>query len=218
MIDWYRRKTWTNKDKDEFFAKLKRARADGRAQYLKIQAIELVETKEKYLLDVAEELLNKVLTEYPESRFDTSSVLHTLGDIYRLRTNYEKALEYYGQSLAFEKDFPNVITAYYLDFSELVVKTANKNFYDVVEALLEDRLSRQLFPVAKYKMCSMLSIINHEKGNLDKAKYYHRLAEENATAETSGLHYHKHLGIVTKRDSWLERMKGRDPAVGDDCR
>jgi len=208
MKDWYRRKTWTNRDEEEFFAKLKRARVEGRAQYLKIQAIELVETKEKYLLDVAEELLNKVLTEYPESRIETSSVLHTLGDIYRLRANYVKALEYYGQSLDFEKIFPNVITTSYLDFSELVVKTASTNLYDFTEALLENKLAEQLFPVAKYKMCSILSIINHEKDNLVKAKYYHDLAEENANAETSGLRYHKHLGIVVKRDSWLDKMMG----------
>lgn len=210
MIDWYRRKTWTNIDKEEFFVKLKRARVDGRAQYLKIQAIEFVETKEKYLLDVAEELLNKVLTEYPDSKFDISSVLNTLGDIYRLRTKYEKALEYYGQSLAFEKDFPKVITTSYLDFSELVVKTANANLYDVTETLLENKIAEQVLPVAKYKICSILSIINQRKGNLDKAKYYRDLAEENANAETSGLRYHKHLGVVVKRDSWLDKMMGED--------
>ena len=208
MIDWYRRKTWTNKDEEEFFAKLKRARVEGRAQYLKIQAIELVETKEKHLLDIAEALLNRVLTEYPESKFETSSVLHTLGDIYRLRANYEKALEYYGQSLDFEKGFPKIITTSYLDFSELVVKTASTNLYNFTEALLEDKLAEQLFPVAKYKMCSILSIINHEKGDLGKATYYYDLAEENANAETSGLRYHKHLGVVVKRDSWLDNMIG----------
>ena len=43
-----------SKDETDFFAKLKRARLEGRAQYLKIQSIELVETKDEYLLEVAE--------------------------------------------------------------------------------------------------------------------------------------------------------------------
>ena len=47
MAEWYRRKSWTKTDEEEFFAKLARARKDGRAQYLKIQAIELVETEDK---------------------------------------------------------------------------------------------------------------------------------------------------------------------------
>ena len=59
MTDWYRRKTWTKIDEEEFFAKLGRARKDGRAQYLKIQAIELLYTNDKKLLVVAETLLKK---------------------------------------------------------------------------------------------------------------------------------------------------------------
>lgn len=208
MKDWFRRKTWTNTDEEEFFAKLKRARNNGRAQYLKIQAIELVETRKNELLDVAEVLLNKVLIEYPEDRFEKSSVLHTLGDIYKLRGNYEKALDYYGQSLDFEKIFPRVITSSYLDFSELVVKTSRKSLYEATEALLESKLEEQLFPVAKYKMYSILSIINHKKGNLEKAKHYCDLAEKNANAETSGFRYHKFLGVVTEHDSWLDKLSG----------
>lgn len=208
MKDWFRRKTWTNTDEEEFFAKLKRARNDGRAQYLKIQAIELVETRKDELLDVAEVLLNKVLAEYPEDRSQKSSVLQTLGDIYKLRGNYEKALGYYGQSLDFEKIFPRVITSSYLDFSELVVKTANRSLYETTEALLETKLEDQFFPVVKYKMYSILSIINHENGNLEKAKHYSDLAEKNANAETSGLRYHKFLGVVTERDSWLDKLSG----------
>ena len=52
MADWFRRKAWTKTDEEEFFTKLNRARKDGRAQYLKIQAIELVQTKDKELLKV----------------------------------------------------------------------------------------------------------------------------------------------------------------------
>lgn len=49
MKDWFRRKTWTNTDEKEFFAKLKRARNDGRVQCLEIQVIELVETRKHEL-------------------------------------------------------------------------------------------------------------------------------------------------------------------------
>jgi len=208
MIDWYRRKTWTNRDEEEFFAKLKRARVGGRAQYLRVQAIELVETKQKELLAVAESLLNTILTEYPEARIEKSPALNALGEIYKLRNDYEKALDYYSRSLDFEKVFPNVITSSYLDFAELIIKTSRKDLYETAETLLEKKLKNELLPVTKYKMCAILSIINRGKGNLDKAEHYHDLAEQNANVQTSGLRYHKHLGIVLKRDSWLDRMMG----------
>lgn len=85
MTDWYRRKTWTKTDEQEYFAKLGRARKDGRAQYLTIQAIELIETKDKTLLSVAEMLLNKILEDYPDYRIEISQTYNSLGEIYKLK-------------------------------------------------------------------------------------------------------------------------------------
>ena len=208
-MDWYRRKTWTSTDKDEFFTKLGRARKDGRAQYLKIQAIELVETKNKKLLEVAEMLLNKMLTEYPDDNFNKGPVLHTLGDIYYLKENLERAIEYYKQALDFETIYPNVRTQAFLDYSELVVKTGKLELYNMIEKILLDRVSEILFPVSKYKVYSILSIINNYKGRSNQAEYYADLADQNASAETSGLRYHKYLGIVKEREGWLDKLVRR---------
>ena len=206
MADWYRRKTWTKIDEQEFFAKLARARKDGRAQYLKIQAIELVETEDKNLLKVAEALLNKMLTEYPDNNFEKGSALHTLGDIYKLKGNYQLAMDFYKQALDFETIYPNVITQAYLDYSELVIKTGKENLFDELEKLLSDRYSELTFPIEKYKVNSILSIINANKDRQEQAQKYADLAEQFATAETSGFRYHKYLGIVKERDTWLDKL------------
>ena len=206
MADWYRRKTWTKIDEQEFFAKLARARKDGRAQYLKIQAIELVETEDKNLLKVAEALLNKMLTEYPDNNFEKGSALHTLGDIYKLKGNYQLAMDFYKQALDFETIYPNVITQAYLDYSELVIKTGKENLFDELEKLLLDRYLELTFPIEKYKVNSILSIINANKDRQEQAQKYADLAEQFATAETSGFRYHKYLGIVKERDSWLDTL------------
>ncbi len=206
MSDWYRRKTWTKEDEQAFFQKLGRARKDRRAQYLKVQAIELVETRDKDLLKVAEFLLNKVLNDYPEDNFNRSSTLHTLGDIYKLTDNFEKAIDYYKQSIDFESTYPNVRTNSYLDYSELIVKTKRTNQYDFVENILLEELPGQIFPLLRYKTCSILSIIFDYKDNKDQAKHFADLAEQNANQETSGLRYHKYLGVVKERDTWLDKL------------
>ncbi len=208
MTDWFRRKTWTKTDEEEFFTKLGRARKDGRAQYLKIQAIELVETKDKQLLKVAETLLTKMLTEYPDDNFNKGSALHTLGDIYKQLENYNGAIKYYKQALEFEKVYPNVKTQAYLDYSELLVKTGDTSSFDEVENILLERHSGLLFPIEKYKVNSILSIINKHKNKQEKAKYFAELAEQNANGKTSGLRYHKFLGVVTKRINWLDSLLG----------
>lgn len=42
MTDWFRRKTWTPADEQEFFAKLIRARKHNHPQFLRIQALAIV--------------------------------------------------------------------------------------------------------------------------------------------------------------------------------
>jgi tetratricopeptide (TPR) repeat protein len=209
MTDWYRRKTWTKTDEEEYFAKLSRARKDGRAQYLKIQAIELVETKDLKLLDAAESLIQKLFADYPDDKLERSSSLRTLGDIYKYRQQFDKAIEFYKKAIEFETTYPNVLTQAYLEYSELIVKLKKEDHYDFVEQIVSKRIKGSMFPIEKYKAFSILSIINNYKGDKDKAEDYAALADKNATAETSGLRYHKHLGIVTKRDSLLDRLVKR---------
>jgi len=205
MADWYRQKSWSKTEEEYFFSKLARARKDGRAQYLKIQAIELVYTKDEKLLDVAESLIAKLFLEYPDDKFNKLNALVTLGDIYRLRKNYDEAISYYKQAIDFELIFRHESRAYF-DYAELVIKHGKYDLYDLVEHLLLKKIPGELFPVLKYKGYSMLSIINRHKHNMEQAALFEALADKYANEETSGLRYHKYLGIVIERDSELDKM------------
>ena len=189
MTDWYRRKTWTETDEEEYFAKLARARKDGRAQYLRVQAIELIETKDKNLLSDAETLLNKILTDYPDNRIEKGQTYNSLGEIYKLREDYEKALEYFKKSLDFEKEFSNVTTSAYLNFSETVVLAEKTGLYDEVVNLLTEKINKDTlkFPIQNYIMYSVMAVILEFKGALEQAKIYADLADKNATTQTNSL-------------------------------
>lgn len=123
MADWFRRKTWTKLDEEDFFTKIRKARKGGRSQYLRIQAIELIDTKDTELIEIAEKLLLMILTEYPDDDFERSTVLNSLGKIYELKNNYAVAIEYYKQSVDFEKIYPKITTTSYLNLLELIAKT-----------------------------------------------------------------------------------------------
>ena len=213
MTDWYRRKTWTKADEEEYFAKLGRARKGGRAQYLRVQAIELIETKDKNLLVVAESLLNKLLTDYPDNRIEKSQTFNSLGEIYKLREDFETALDYFQKSLDFEKEFPSVITTAYLNFSETVIRAEKTELYDKVENLLTEKINKDTlkFPFQDYIMYSVMTIISEYKGDLEKAKIYADLAEKNATTQTNSLWdpQKKNIGIVNDRIKWLDKLVGR---------
>lgn len=206
MGDWYRKKTWTTADKEHFFEKLVRARKDGRAQYLKIQAIELVATKDQHLLNIAETLLHQLLEDYPEDRFNRPGALVTFALIYQLRDDLDTAIEYYKQALDFELVYPQVKTNAYLDYAELIIKTQKTEYYAEVEQLLLARVPGNLFPIVQYKGYSMLSIINRHKGDMPQAVHFASLAEKYANQQTTEMRYHKYLGVVKERDSWLDRL------------
>lgn len=213
MTDWYRRKTWTEKDEIEYFAKLGRARKEGRAQYLKIQAIELIETKNKNLLTVAEALLNKILTDYPDNKFERSSTYNNLGVIYKLRDNYETALHYFQKSLDYEKEYPKVITTSYLDFAETVIRAEKTELYESVFQLLSKKLNENsfTFPNQYYITYSVMSVISMHKGEFEQAKVFADLADKFATAQTNSLWNPRKnkIGVVKERVTWLDKLVER---------
>ncbi len=151
-----------------------------------------------------------MLSEYPDDNFNKSLALHTLGDIYKLRDNNDEAIKYYKQALDHEIIYPNVKTQAYIDYAELIIKTGLFDQFDFVENILLERVPEILFPLTKYKAFSILAIIYNHKDKPDQAKEYIDLAELNASAETSGLRYHKYLGVVKDRDSVLDRLVKRD--------
>jgi tetratricopeptide (TPR) repeat protein len=213
MSDWYRRKTWTKTDEKEFNAKLGRARKDGRAQYLRLQAYELVETKDESLFYPAEILLNKILTEYTENNFEKSSTYNQLGKIYELRNDYDKAIEYFKKSLDFEKEYSKVITTSYLEFAETVIRAEKIELYDKVYELLTAKINETSlkFPNQNYIIYSVMAIISNYRDDFENAKNYEELADKYASAETNSLWNPRKnkIGVVKERINWLDKLVGK---------
>lgn len=211
--EWYRCKVWSKAEEEHFFAKLSRARKDGRAQYLKIQAVELIEVGDSRRLQAAESLLNTILTDFPDDRLEKSQTLNQLGVIHRLRGDNDKALSYFKKALEFEKEFPNVITNARLNFAETVIEEDRSAWYDEVEESLLAKIETEglTFPFEWYIMSSVLSVINSSRGDAVKAKYYADIAESNATANTNTLWNprKRSLGLVEKRKVWLDKKVRR---------
>jgi len=213
MPDWYRRKTWTEQDQKEFFLKLGRAREYNRAQYLYIQAVELIETKKSDLLRAAEELLRKILLEYPDEKIHKSQTLNSLGEIYLTREDFVEAINHFQMAIDFEKEFPNVVSSAKLNYSELVIRANKTELYPKVEEMLLNELNRgeQIFPSKSYLIYSILSVIADFKGDKENADIYSELADTNVKTKTNSLNNprKRSLGIVKKRIDWLDKLVKR---------
>lgn len=206
--EWYRCESWTKAEEEHFFAKLGRARRDGRAQYLRIQAFHLVESGDLRLLEAAESLLNKILTDFPDIRVQKSMTLDQLGTIYRIRGENDRALHYFKQAVDFEKEYPNVISGAHLSFAEIVVEESRLELYEEVEEMLVGEIEKGgvLFPTQRYITSSVFSIIYASKGDQEKAEIHAEIAESSAIAKTNTLWNPRKnkLGVVEVRKRWLD--------------
>ncbi len=197
--EWFRTEAWTPKDQEEFYARLKRAREHKRSQYLRIKAGAIKDISPNEAI----KLLQIMLDDYPE-RIGIAVTYEMMAECYICLKNSEKAIEYFRKTLAFEKEFPNVITAVHFNFPMYVVTNSLTDYYsEALDVLcnLADRYDRfVIFPIQGYKLHAVLAIICDHFKQREEAKQHARVALDFAKKEHSGFRYHATLGLVDKPD------------------
>jgi tetratricopeptide (TPR) repeat protein len=205
--DWYRRKTWTPNDREEFFARLRRSRgAYNKAQYARIQACELLTIRmhEAYL--AALELLDMILAEWREEA-QLASVFHHRAECFSGLGDLPRAIDAYRQVFQMQRVHKRELTMAHLDFGWLVATTPLPELYDEALAVLCE-FHRDMFPVDRYRASAIQALILDSQGKHEQARSYASLAIEAAAARHSGFRYHAKLGLVASPDKKVhERLQ-----------
>lgn len=198
--DWYRRRTWTERDRTEFFTRLSRSRSNfHRAQYLRIQAYELCAVGERWALTAGIKLIDHLLANYTEplelasAHFCKAKCLLGLGNIEHAITEYRHAMQS-------QREFPNVRTSAELAFGMVVIRSRRFELFAEALAALDEFGSHDLFPIQKYQYHAIRAVILNRFGNHDAAQMNARCAIAAASQEHSGLSRHPTLGLVTDSD------------------
>jgi len=90
--EWFRNKTWDTEIQSNFEATLKRARGTySKAQYLKIQGIELLDTKTQKTREIGAELLLRMIKEYPMEETEVVHGNEILGEYFLESEHYDHA-------------------------------------------------------------------------------------------------------------------------------
>lgn len=212
-IEWVRRTGWTAEVEVDFFARLRRARPERRPQHLRIQAVHLREAGGSARARKALELLDRLLTEYPESievavaHWCRSQCLADLGDI-------DGAVHALRAGLAVERSRPNVRTGAYLDLGMLAIRHGRTALYGEALATLDEFGGSEFLPRQQYAAAAIRAVALDAQGASGPARDNARLAIEAARRKASGLRYHPRLGLVTLRDAplhaELRRIAGGD--------
>jgi len=206
--DWFRKKTWTPVDQEDFFARLKRSRGQfNKAQYLRIQAYELQTVGTEELLKASLQLLKLLLAEYDDGS-QAIQIYNQEGDCLKGLGRIDEALASYQKAMEIERRDGKWATGAYLSFARLVATMPIPQFYDEALTALNEFGKREFLPVQQYWSSASRALIYKAKDNLDLAKSWAQVALEAASKDHSGLRYHSKLGLVKNPDKKIyEQLK-----------
>lgn len=202
--DWYRRKTWTPKDREEFLARLRRSRsAFNKAQYARIQAYELLScrTQKGYL--AALELLDMILAEWCDSP-ELAPAHHHRAECFLGLGDLPQALESYRLVFKAQREQKKRLTTAHLDFGWLAITTPLPELYDEAMSVLCE-FHYEMFPSDRYQAGAIQALILDSRGKRTQAQAHASIALEAAAAKHSGLRYHPNIGLVKATDQRVHR-------------
>jgi tetratricopeptide (TPR) repeat protein len=209
--EWYRHKTWTTEDHQAFLARLGRSRsAYHKAQYLKIQALTLLETTKQEYVQGALDLADLGVKEYPDP--------FSLGSLHQIRAacfvrihRTDDAYAAFQESFRATRLIPNLHFGVELDFAWWVATRNLSDFYDeALKRLEESKDSQSAFiPAIGYRLFGALALIAKATGDAPNARRWAKQAVAAVNSQESPFPRHRLFGLVRNPDALVLRRLRR---------
>jgi len=197
--DWFRKKTWTPQDREDFMARLQRSRGNyNKAQYTRIQAVELLATKNPNLIQPALELLDTVLSNWPEESSQLAATHWHRAECFILLNRIEEAVAEFRKTFEQQRTNRSCLTGAHINFAWLVATKKLLNYFDEALAQLKEFGGKEMFPREKYMIAASHALISNERGETKQAKDWAKSALEEASKTNTGFRYHPTLCLVEK--------------------
>lgn len=198
-VDWYRQPMWTDEARTEFWRRWERARKASRAQYLRIQAIHLIQTGTEFELCEAIVLLDKLLDEFGDSRTEIGPAWRARGDALLALNELDAAIASYRRAIEYELHMPYVLTGTRLELLYIVALHQQRHLYQLALQLFEARSKSEkdaMFPILTFKEQAALAFILADTGDAESARDCARRALQHASSASSRFPRHRRLGLV----------------------
>jgi tetratricopeptide (TPR) repeat protein len=192
--DWYCSTSWSESIEAAFEARLRRARS--KAQYLRVQAL--------YLVNAHPEVALKLLDRYFEldGDFTDCSLAHTIrADAYLALGRMEEAIASYEAALAREAARPTARTDVSVAYPYLVATRGLRPHFARALEVLKAHSDDVAFPVNRFRWHAARALILAEVGSAEEARSAAKLALEAAAEPKSEFRYHQKLGLVSDKHS-----------------
>lgn len=134
--DWYRSAAWDEGAREEFEARIARARS-GRAQYLLIKGAVLSASDDPELRETGRGLMTRSLEDHPDEVVTVIRIHHAVAGAYAKDGMHAEASEHYEAALKMEDDGISVITRSDLELAELIVEAGWQGRYEEARSWLD---------------------------------------------------------------------------------
>lgn len=201
--DWYRGKRWNDAVREEFFKRLKRARSVyNQAQYLRIKADYLYDKKKPENLAAAIELVDTMISEYPDDtqlaagNLLKAKCLQALGQTDDAAAAFQAAIQA-------ERDCRTHKSFCWLEYGYFVVELGLKQRYaEVLDLFDEFQEDTSLLLVSdRYEYHAVLAVISAHRRRKKAARENAEAALAQAKKKHSGFRYHPTVGLVKNTDT-----------------
>lgn len=194
--DWYRGAAWDEEIREDFEARLGRARS-GRAQYLYIKGAGLSASDDPEVREAGRALMRRSLEDHPDEVVTVISVHHALGGAYAKDGMYAEASEHYEAALAMEDGGLSVITRSDLELAELIVAAGWQGRFEEARSWLDHFWkSNDPFPVTRFRAYLTEARIADRLGEADAARENAESALALLTKNRSPFSRHPDIGLI----------------------
>src|SRR4051812_4276550 len=206
--EWYRNPDWSEEAREAFERRLKRARPDGRAQYLYLKALALWKHGGDEQRRGARELSERVVNEYDSVHFAYYALKH-LAEIADQEGSREEAIQHLRRAAALQ---PDRFEETELMLAEFLVASDDPECWKEAAALLE-RAGGPAFSMWRYRTAVLRARLAARAGDDLTAAANARIALAEATRRRPDFSRHPEIGwaeadsdTLKELQEWAEHM------------
>jgi tetratricopeptide (TPR) repeat protein len=194
--EWYRDARWDRRTEEEFERRLRRARAHNRPQYLRVKALALLDHGGRKERRAARDLLQRVLTDYPDS-LDVVVAREALGQICEREGDHEEAEAHYRAALGRSLE-GHVHGDAQLRLPELLIRTGGTEKLADAEAILAsiDVEGDLAFKSQRFRYAVCRARVAARQGELGEAAGHAAAALREARTDAPDFPRHPTIGHV----------------------
>ena len=210
--DWFRNKTWSDDIAAAFEARLKRSRSRfAKAQALRFQGEDLIRSGDPKMQKIGEELVQRVISDYPDVTMQVTMAHETLGDYYYGIEDYFAAEKSYRMvPQVMDKNGNGTTEIWPAKLASAIFFSGQHDKYveakQMVKLLLhQDR--QPLFNSSLFQCFLILARLSKALGGEQEARIYAEKALTLASIKTPQFQRHPTIGIVQTDKKILRELR-----------